>query len=54
MLLALAGGSIDHSLAPEFHGLTSAREDRERRRATGGLGSAIGPAPLRDADADVA
>jgi len=50
MLLALAGGSIDHCLAPEFHGLTSAREDRERRRATGGLG----PAHLRDADADVA
>jgi len=50
MLLALAEGSIDHSLAPEFHSLTSAREDRERRRAGGGPGAMH----LRDVDPELA
>jgi hypothetical protein len=50
MLLALAEGSIDHALSPEFHGLTSAREDPSRRREVGGLTAMH----LRDVDADFA
>ena len=50
MLLALAEGSIDHSLSPEFQGLTSAREDPPRRRTIEGHGVMH----LRDVEADVA
>jgi hypothetical protein len=48
MLLALAEGSIDHSLSAEFHGLTSGREDQRMRRAVGG------PGPMHLHDVDVA
>ena len=50
MLLALAEGSIDHSLSAEFHGLTTAREDPARRRQAGGLAAGH----LCEVDADVA
>ncbi len=50
MLLALAEGSLDHSLSPEFLGLTARRDDHPRLRPDTGHAATH----LVDASSDVA